>query len=47
MLKIPEDLYSPMFVASRAVGWVAHNIEDKVNSGRIIRPAGKYVGEIE
>ncbi len=44
MLQIPEDLYSPIFVASRAVGWLAHNIEDKINSGRIIRPAGLYVG---
>ncbi|HPX32607.1 MAG TPA: citrate synthase [Erysipelotrichaceae bacterium] len=46
MLKIPEDLFSPLFVASRAVGWLAHNIEEKINSGRIIRPAGQYVGEI-
>ncbi len=47
MLKIPEDLYSPIFVASRAVGWLAHNIEEKINSGRIIRPAGQYVGGIK
>ncbi len=46
MLKIPEDLFSPLFVASRAVGWLAHNIEEKINSGRIIRPAGQYVGGI-
>jgi citrate synthase len=46
MLKIPEDLFTPIFVASRAVGWLAHNIEEKINSGRIIRPAGQYVGGI-
>lgn len=45
MMQIPEDLYTPMFVASRAIGWLAHIIEEKINSGRIIRPAGKYVGE--
>ena len=46
MLKIPEDLFTPIFVASRSVGWLAHNIEEKINSGRIIRPAGQYVGGI-
>ncbi|MGI6608034.1 MAG: citrate synthase [Erysipelotrichaceae bacterium] len=46
MLKIPEDLFTPLFVTSRAVGWLAHNIEEKINSGRIIRPAGQYVGGI-
>ncbi|MDD4323934.1 MAG: citrate synthase [Eubacteriales bacterium] len=45
MLGISEDLYTPMFVASRAIGWLAHIIEESINSGRIIRPAGKYVGE--
>ncbi|MDD6467913.1 MAG: citrate synthase [Erysipelotrichaceae bacterium] len=45
MLMIPEDLYSPMFVASRCVGWLAHNIENKLYCNRIVRPAGKYVGE--
>lgn len=43
MLQIPEDLYSPIFVASRAIGWLAHNIEDKLNIDKIIRPAGKYI----
>lgn len=45
LMQIPEDLYTPIFVASRAVGWLSHIIEEKINSGRIIRPAGKYVGE--
>ena len=45
MLGIPKDLYTLMFVIGRSVGWVAHNIENKLYSGRIIRPAGKYVGE--
>ena len=45
MLGIPKDLYTLMFVIGRSVGWVAHNIENKLYSGKIIRPAGKYVGE--
>lgn len=45
MLGIPEDLYTPMFVCARAVGWLAHNIENKLYCDRIVRPAGKYVGE--
>ena len=45
MLDIPRDLYTPLFVCSRIVGWVAHNIENKLYDGRIMRPATKYVGE--
>ena len=45
MLGIPRDLYTPLFVCSRLVGWVAHNIENKLYDGRIMRPATKYVGE--
>lgn len=47
MLQIPEDLYSPLFVTSRSVGWLAHNIEEKCYCNRIIRPAGLYVGKKE
>lgn len=45
MLSIPRELYTLMFVIARSVGWLAHNIENKLYSGRIIRPATKYVGE--
>lgn len=45
MLDIPRDLYTPLFVCARIVGWVAHNIENKLYDGRIMRPATKYVGE--
>lgn len=44
MLCIPKELYTLMFVVGRSVGWLAHNIENKLYSGRIIRPAAKYVG---
>lgn len=45
MLQIPEDLFTPMFVMARTVGWIAHMIENKLYCSRIVRPAGKYVGE--
>ena len=45
MLGIPRDLYTPLFVIARMVGWLAHNIENKLYDGRIMRPATKYVGE--
>lgn len=46
LLNIPQELVSPLFVTARLVGWLAHNIEDKLYCNKIIRPATKYVGEI-
>ena len=46
LLGIPRDLYTPLFVISRFVGWLAHNIEHKEYDDRIVRPAAKYVGEL-
>jgi citrate synthase len=45
MLGIPMDLFTPIFAISRVVGWCAHRIEEILNSGPIIRPAYKAVGE--
>lgn len=45
MLDIPEELYTPLFVIGRTVGWLAHNVENKVSTNKIIRPAAKFVGE--
>lgn len=47
MLGIPKDLFAPLFTTSRTVGWLAHNIESKLYDGRILRPATKYVGNVE
>jgi len=44
---IPRDLFTPLFVLSRTVGWIAHNIEHKLYDNRIVRPAAKYVGTME
>jgi citrate synthase len=39
MLNIPEDLFTPLFAASRIAGWCAHRIEQLVSDPKIIRPA--------
>ena len=44
MLKIPTEIFTPIFAISRISGWSAHRIEELVNNGKIIRPAYKYVG---
>lgn len=46
MLGIPRDLFTPLFVCARTIGWLAHNIENKLYDGKIMRPATKYVGDI-
>ncbi|MEK6239083.1 MAG: citrate synthase, partial [Planctomycetales bacterium] len=42
-LGLPVDLYTPLFVASRVVGWSAHVIEP-LDNNRLSRPRAKYVG---
>ena len=44
LLNIPRDLFIPIFATARTVGWVAHIIENKLYSNKIIRPATAYVG---
>ena len=41
MLRIPEDLYTPLFATARMAGWCAHRIEELYTCNRIIRPAYK------
>lgn len=43
MLGIPEDLFTPLFMAARTAGWSAHRIEEITSNGRIVRPAYKNV----
>lgn len=43
MLELPEELFTPLFAASRLAGWSAHRIEELANNGKIIRPAYKSV----
>lgn len=42
-LGLPVELYTPLFVVSRVVGWSAHVIEQLANN-RLIRPRSRYVG---
>jgi len=40
---LPVDLYTPLFVVSRVVGWSAHVIE-QLDGNRLIRPRANYTG---
>jgi len=40
------DLFTPIFVMSRIVGWTAH-IQEQLASNRIIRPLSEYTGPAE
>lgn len=41
MMKIPQELYTPIFAMSRIVGWCAHRLEEIMTNNKIIRPAYK------
>jgi citrate synthase len=40
-----RDLFTPAFALGRVLGWVAH-IREQEQSGKIIRPASRYIGEV-
>jgi len=43
LLGVPIDLFTPVFAASRVVGWTAHVLEE-YDDLRLIRPVSRYVG---
>ncbi len=40
---LPRALFTPTFAVGRVVGWTAH-VAEQVATGRLIRPASRYVG---
>jgi citrate synthase len=46
MLKVPPELYTPLFAVSRITGWAAHRIEELLTGKRIIRPAYKAIAKL-
>jgi citrate synthase len=42
-LALPENSALGLFVVGRAVGWIAHAIE-QYESGALIRPRARYLG---
>ncbi len=45
-LKIPTDLFTPIFAMARVVGWVGHIVE-YLDANRIFRPRAIYNGPID
>ena len=45
MLKIPDELHTPMFAIARTAGWCAHRLEELCTGSRIIRPAYKPISQ--
>lgn len=43
MLGLPTELFTPVFAMARIAGWSAHLMEERINEGKIIRPAYKSV----
>jgi citrate synthase len=45
-MKIPTDLFTPIFAAARIAGWLAHFTEQLANN-RIFRPSQIWTGHAD
>ncbi len=45
MLRIPPEVFTPLFAVARMPGWCAHRLEELHTGGRIIRPAYKAIAD--
>lgn len=43
MLGLPMELFTPVFSMARIAGWSAHLMEERINEGKIIRPAYRNI----
>ena len=43
MLRIPEELHTPLFAIARTAGWCAHRLEELCTNGKLMRPAYKAI----
>lgn len=43
ILRIPEDLFTPIFATARIAGWSAHRMEELITGKKIMRPAYKSI----
>jgi len=45
MMKIPSEMYTPLFAIARVTGWTAHRMEAVLIDKRIMRPAYKSISK--
>lgn len=45
MLRIPDELHTPLFAIARTAGWCAHRLEELNTNNKIIRPAYKPIAK--
>jgi citrate synthase len=46
VMRVPLEIFTPIFAVSRVVGWSAHVLEQYANN-RLIRPMSDYVGPMD